>query len=256
MALRRYNLPERKKRMFKEKIYHQDLVISSGMLTPKGQLKLHDLLEIIQEASIGGSAFVGAGVEDIRKKNLYWVVMSYRFEITRMPKLDEKITVYTYPSANKVFIYPRQYKITDQKGNVLIRGTSLWALLDFASHKPTGPESNGFLLKPVHEDGELAWPPRLAIADATLQETREVRPSDLDFNGHMNNIRYLEFALDTEKEVFEDAHDVTSFQINFLSETHLGAAMALYRVVKDHDFDYEGKVDDKTVFTLSINVKN
>jgi medium-chain acyl-[acyl-carrier-protein] hydrolase len=242
--------------MFKEKIYQRDLVISSGMLTPKGQLKLHDLLEIIQEASIEGSAFVGAGVEAIRKKNLYWVVMSYRFVITRMPSLGEKITVETYPSENKVFIYPRQYKITDQKGKVLIRGTSLWALLDLTSHKPTGPESNGFLLKAIHEEGELPWPPRLAITDAQLVEKREVKPSDLDFNGHMNNIRYLEFALDTEKEVFEDAHDVSDFQINFTSETHLGAEMALYRKAAEKSFDYEGKVDDKTVFTLQVNVKS
>jgi medium-chain acyl-[acyl-carrier-protein] hydrolase len=242
--------------MANEKIYQQNLVISSGMLTPKGHLKLHDLLAIIQEASIEGSAFAGAGVEKIRQHNLYWVVMSYRFEIYRLPVLDERVIVSTYPSDNKVFIYPRQYKICDQKGNVLIRGTSLWALLDLSTHKPTGPESNGFLLQGVHEEGELPWPPRLIVNDAPLVETREVKPSDLDFNGHMNNIRYLEFALDTEKEVFEDAHEVTSFQINFLSETHLGAEMALYREVKDGNYRYEGKVADKSVFALTIAVKN
>ena len=136
--------------MANEKIYQQNLVISSGMLTPKGRLKLHDLLAIIQEASIEGSAFVGAGVEKIRQHNLYWVVMSYRFEIYRLPVLDERITVSTYPSDNRAFIYPRHYKITDQNGGVLIRGASLWALLDLSTHKPSGPENNGFLLQGVH----------------------------------------------------------------------------------------------------------
>ena len=241
--------------MFGEKIYQRDFIVSSLMLSPKGGLKLHQLLEVAQDASIGGSAFVGASVESLREKNLYWVVMSYGFVIERKPELGESLSVLTYPGDNQAFIYPRHYKIVDRSGRVIIRGIGLWALLDGSSHKPSGPESNHILLKTHREEGELSWPPRLMLANPVLVESREVRPSDLDFNGHMNNIRYLDFALDTEKEIFEDAHDITDCQINFHSETHLGSAMELYREEDGKRFAYEGRVDGKKVFALAINVR-
>ena len=92
---------------------------SESFCLPNGALRIASFLRLIQETSIGGSAFLGDGVETLKAKNLYWVVMSYHFVVTRWPLANEKITIETYPGLTKAFIYPRHYVVYDEKGEII-----------------------------------------------------------------------------------------------------------------------------------------
>jgi len=229
--------------------------ISESFCLPTGALKIASFLHLIQEASIGGSAFLGKGVETLKAQNLYWVVMSYHFEVTRWPLANENITIETYPGATKAFVYPRHYIVYDEKGAIIVRGISLWAILDHTSHKPTIPPANGVDIAAVHSEGELNWPPRQTLEDLIVKENRLVRNSDLDFNGHMNNIRYVDFALDSDDFLFYSSHIPTEFQMTFSSETTLGKTMEIASKLSDERRDYQGRVDGKPVFSLSVMFK-
>ena len=52
--------------------------ISESFCLPNGALRIASFLRLIQETSIGGSAFLGDGVETLKAKNLYWVVMEIK----------------------------------------------------------------------------------------------------------------------------------------------------------------------------------
>ncbi len=229
--------------------------ISESYCLPNGALRIASFLRLIQEASIGGSAFLGKGVETLKEKNLYWVVMSYHFQISRWPSANEKITIETFPGVTKAFIYPRHYIVYDEKGAVILRGISLWAVLDHVNHKPTLPPANGVDIPAVHREGELPWPPRQLLEDLCVKENRLVRNSDLDFNGHMNNIRYVDFALDSDDFLFYSSRIPTEFQMTFSSETTLGKTMEIASKLTDERRDYQGKVEGKPVFSLSVMFK-
>jgi medium-chain acyl-[acyl-carrier-protein] hydrolase len=238
--------------MENEKIYEQHFAIEDSFTNPLGVLKPTEFLFLIQEATLGGSAFVGAGVDKVRSLGFFWVVMSYHFVIERMPHLGERITIRTYPAPAKAFIYPRHYLVIDEEGNTIIRGVSLWALLDRATHKATFPAKNG--INPLGQSlpGELPWPPTLALGTVALKETRLVRYSDLDFNGHMNNVRYLDYALDSEKTTFYDSAVIKELQINFSSETQFGEEMELYTGIEDKNRYYQGRIKGRNVFAIKI----
>jgi medium-chain acyl-[acyl-carrier-protein] hydrolase len=229
--------------------------ISESYCLPNGALRIASFLRLIQEVSIGGSAFLGEGVETLKAKNLYWVVMSYHFEVTRWPLANETITIETFPGVTKAFIYPRHYIVYDEKGAIIVRGISLWAVLDHASHKPTIPPANGVDIAAIHEEGELSWPPRQVLEDLSVKELRLVRNSDLDFNGHMNNIRYVDFALDSDDFAFYSSHIPTEFQMTFSSETTLGKTMEIASKLSEEKRDYQGRVEGKPVFSLSVMFK-
>jgi medium-chain acyl-[acyl-carrier-protein] hydrolase len=241
--------------MFLEKIYHQENTIGESLVGADGQIKLAKFLALIQEASLGGSDFIGASAETMKERHFYWVVMSYRFEIERMPRLDEKIIIRTYPGETKAFVYPRYYEVLDEKKNLLVRGVSLWALLNQESHKTSTPEENGVHAKAVTEEGQLAWPRTMDLGELSEKEIRKVRNSDIDFNGHMNNIRYLDFALDTEEPDFLMKNPLKSFQINFSSETRADQEMTILSGAKGKIHSYQGKVDGKNTFSLQLELK-
>jgi medium-chain acyl-[acyl-carrier-protein] hydrolase len=238
--------------MSNEKIFEQHFAIEESFCNPLGGLKPTEFLFLIQEATLGGSAFVGAGVEKVRSLGLFWVVMSYHFVINRMPHVGERITIKTYPAPAKAFIYPRHYSVVDEEGNTIIRGISLWALLDKATHKPTFPAKNGINPIGLSFPDELPWPPSLALGQVSLKETRLVRYSDLDFNGHMNNVRYLDYALDSEKSTYFDTAVIKELQINFSTETQLGEEMELSTGVEGTNRYYQGRIKGRNVFAIKL----
>jgi len=239
--------------MSDEKIFGQNFPMEESYLSPHGNLRLCKFLSLIQEVVLGGSDFVGVGVEKVKTKNLYWVVMSYRFEITRMPTIGETIFIQTYPGKSRSFVYPRYFIVQDGKKNIIMRGISMWALLDHATHRPVTPEVSGFEANYVYSfPEELPWPRTMPLGDLQLKESRLVRDSDIDFNGHMSNIRYMDFALDTESLDFFDKHKVTAFQINYSSETTVGMTMDIYTSEAPRAHSYQGRVNGKTVFSLQV----
>jgi medium-chain acyl-[acyl-carrier-protein] hydrolase len=209
---------------------------------------------LIQETTLGGSAFVGAGVEKVRALGLFWVLMNYHFAIERMPHVGERISIRTYPGPARAFIYPRHYAVIDEEGNTIIRGISLWALLDKTTHRPTFPAKNG--INPIGQSfpGELPWPTTLALGPVSLKETRLVRYSDLDFNGHMNNVRYLDYALDSEKSTYFDTAVIKELQINFSTETQLNEEMEISTGKEGPAHYYQGRVQGRNVFAIKIIV--
>lgn len=54
-----------------------------------------------------------------------------------------------------------------------------------------------------------------------------VRFSDLDWYHHVNNMKYLEWILDSYPWEHHQRLQIASFEINFLSETHYGDEVSL-----------------------------
>jgi medium-chain acyl-[acyl-carrier-protein] hydrolase len=235
--------------MASQNIFEQNFVVEENVLS------LSSFLANIQETSLGGSAFVGVSVEEVKKKNLYWVVMGYSFQITRWPLKGEKITIATYPGQDISFVYPRHYEVHDERGELLIQGSSLWALLDRTTHKATTPAQTGVRPPFIKKEGELPWPRTLHLEGLSFVGKRLVTSEDIDFNGHLNNVRYLDFALATREKDFYEGHLPTALLINFLAETHLGEEMSLYKGEEDHTQTYQGRVNDKNVFSLLITTR-
>ena len=50
----------------------------------------------------------------------------------------------------------------------------------------------------------------------------DVRNSDHDMQGHVNNVRYAQWVLDALPPALHRAHVLRGYEANFLAETHLG----------------------------------
>ena len=89
-----------------------------------------------------------------------------------------------------------------------VKGTTKWILLDLTTSRPVKitqeiidkyqPED-----KHTYEDSKL---PRLAVPEKFSKETPiAIRRLDIDFNDHVHNLTYLDYALEgLPKEVFEN----------------------------------------------------
>ena len=150
------------------------------------------------------------------------------------------------------FIYPRYYEVYDKKGNLLVAGSSLWVVIDAKSrHVVTKPFGDRDLKGEKNKD-DLPLPEKVVIEEVVLKETRKVRYNDIDLNGHLNNVKYIEFMMDLHDKEFYDQYMINEILINYEKECHDSDEVSLYMNDKN-DCSIKGMVGDTTSFTAKIN---
>jgi acyl-ACP thioesterase len=75
----------------------------------------------------------------------------------------------------------------------------------------------------------IAKPSRVKMTDkAELMRVVPVAYSDIDMNGHVNSIKYIEHALDLWDMAWYQQHRLRRLDIAYVSESHLGDELCLY----------------------------
>ena len=191
------------------------------------RLKPSHVLAYLQEVAGDHSRLLGTGGEELAQRNLFWAVLRHRVQITRLPKAGEDITVETWPMPTTRTAFPRSAVAYDRDGKELFRSISLWVLMDIDQRGMVLPGKSGVLVEGLLRGNELAAPGSLALRTMQNQMCRQVRFSDLDCNGHMNNCRYLDWAVDTLPGSFHSAHSPREFSVRYSSEARENETLEL-----------------------------
>ena len=163
-------------------------------------------------------------------------------EIKRLPKCDEEIIVHTYPGKDMAMLYPRYFFITDTKGEVIIRSSSIWALIDNNTRKVIVDREVISKLPEEKHERQLPFPEKISLPSVNkFVEKRIIHYSDLDFNSHMNNVRYVELLMDVHESSFYQNHQVKSIALNYIKEIKEKEAVEIYSDISNPE-------------TISVNV--
>ncbi len=182
-----------------------------------GRLTFEAVLEMLENVSVHHCAAVNDNLAD---RGVSWVLLDWRIRILRQPEPFQRLLVETrvadHPSCSTTF---RDYTVTGDNNETLIKAAARFTLADVRRGK-TVRISRELLESYLPEelpgiDGEL---PRLREPEF-FDEERSIalRRSDLDFNGHVHNTRYIEFAMETLPEEEYERMDFTDLRIAFRS---------------------------------------
>ncbi|MDR3324797.1 MAG: acyl-ACP thioesterase [Spirochaetaceae bacterium] len=207
----------------RQKIIFND-VDSSGGIT------LFAAFNYFQDAAESHAEIIGVGREIMRANKQVWVLSRMSAVIQRRPRLDEEIVLRSWPRGFDRLFCVRDYDMRDADGNVLVRARSGWLILDLERRRPLRPQSLAVPI-PVNEGldamtgSPLGLEPRAGLSK-TAERTASY--SDIDFNGHMNNARYIQWVQDAS-----DGGSLTNalrmrLDINYIDEVKLGEEMGIW----------------------------
>lgn len=182
------------------------------------------LCDYFQEAAGNHASALGVGAVDLAGRRGVWVMHRLRLRVeTARPAWRETVTVETWPSAHDGLRAWRDFVIRDAAGAVLVRGTSVWFVIDLRRRRPVRlPEAVRALSLPdraptlPHQAPALEAPPE---GEATRFR---VRRADLDRNGHANNVRFVEWALESVSPGVLAERDPVEVEVQYKSEAVLG----------------------------------
>ena len=164
-----------------------------------GELKLSipALIDYFQDAAIEQSEVLGVGTKVLKARSLAWFLISWDVRIRRLPELEERIIVGTYPYQFRGMLGNRAVYMKTPEGEVLAEADAKWALMDMANMRMTKiPED--ILARYELGDGPLfeAKGRKIAVPEGgTAHDPVPVQEYMLDNNGHVNNGQFVHLAM-------------------------------------------------------------
>lgn len=161
------------------------------------------IVNYFQDTSMQHSDFLGLGFEHLDNYKKTWVLSGWQIIVKRSPRIGQKIISKTWPTSFKGLSAERNFAICDEQGNVLAFANSIWVFMDLEKKRPVKPLEEDVILYAPEEPLSMNYAPKAinkSEADSAIMDKVIVEKSDIDANGHVNNCRYIEIALDRIQE--------------------------------------------------------
>ena len=230
--------------------YRRELLLGSQHVDCCRRLRTSTLFALLQNAAIRHTESLGMGRDKTLDRGLLWVVGRQYVEIARMPAYDERIVHTSWPGDTLRVLFPRYDEMTDEAGNVLLRASAVWTLMDAESRSVAFPEEYGVAIPGVKRGGELPLLPKIVPIPTTESFTFTVPYSYVDINGHMNNTRYFDLAEDHIPAAAE-GRCLRAVSTEYTAEARFRDALTL-RWGREGERWYMEGLSDKPCFRLSM----
>lgn len=208
------------------------------------RLTLAGGFDYFQEVAIHHAELLGVGRQAMAETGQVWILSRMSVVIYHRPKYREPITIRSWPKGwERLFAY-REYDMRNPDDIPLVQGCSAWLIVDRATRRPVRPQGIAESL-PQNESlpGLPGGVPNL-LAQNKLIRTSERKAffSDVDFNGHVNNTRYIQWIQDCIDPVLLEQADHLRLDINYLRETKISEVTELWTIPIDPShFAVEGR---------------
>ena len=170
-----------------------------------------------------------------------WVLSRLAVEMDEMPSAYEKFSVETWVESAMKYFTHRCFRISSEDDSkVYGYGRSIWAMIDTETRQPQNifDIRDGDIEKYIETEKScpIAGLNRVKMnKDARLVRSLPTPYSDVDINGHINSVKYIEHILDLFDLDWYKNHKVKRFDIAYVSESHCGDTLNFYQEETDED---------------------
>lgn len=221
----------------------------------RGQATLPLMSSFILQVATKHAEERGFGYSAMTAIKRAWVLSRLVVEMFEYPKNDEEINVKTWVAdANKLFT-ERCVAFEKLDGTLIGFARTVWAAIDMETRRPTNVlELEGLLDYKLEQELPIAGTRKIPqIKDEEPAGKFTIRYSDVDINGHLNSMKYIEHFVDMFDIDMFKKKDIRRFEINFLNEAYFGTRLHLYKKEETQDtFILEMKNDDVVISSSRI----
>lgn len=225
--------------------------VTSSKVDNNHRLRCDAILNIFQDLATSHATAMGMGFVDLKEKsNAFWVLSKIRYSLVGNIYQGDAVECKTWPLTPTAYRFVRDFKLSANNGQVL--GSSEWCVLDWTTGGLRKFSSLDYpqQFEHINERSDTKEFSRLKeeIADSDLCYEYKALYTDIDCNGHVNNVSYSKMALNAFTPQEFDEYAFCGFEIHFNSQTYFGDVIKIYKKILDDGVYIEGRLEDKTVF--------
>ena len=195
----------------------------------RDEWKPSSVLSLAQEVAASSADELGFGYEALKRKNYAFITVNTCCELLAPARAGDILTVETWPLPPRHVIFERDYRMKNQKGEIIALLASRWCLIDLPRFSMLPPTALGEVhdrcpYRPEQMLTVANWKiPR--IADGAECCRRTVFRSDCDHYLHVNNTRYADLFFDC----LGGEERAASFRIAYNRQAKEGETLVFYR---------------------------
>lgn len=196
--------------------------LTAGECDATGHLPLTSLCERLIEVATEHANILGIGYSKLVTLGLGWVLSRLSVEMTAYPGINDTYSITTWIEQINRRFSERNMLIQDEAGNTIGYARTVWVAIDIA--KRTMGDLSAITSEPLPCPAlpcPIAKMPRLTSPRAGSREFEYTfRYCDLDFNRHVNTVRYIDLILNRWPLDHFDRNLVRRFDIAFSHECY------------------------------------
>jgi acyl-ACP thioesterase len=203
----------------------KEFLVNSYLSDFKGKLSIPALFGLFQEVAWEHATLNSFGYEDLLKQGYFWALSRIKVQVNRMPLWTETFNLTTWPSGTEGLFALRDYQIRDSNGNNLVSASSSWLVVDIKTRRPQRLDTFKNVMPICTEIRATSGnAERIDLpAGSPIFSSNEVsKISDIDVNGHINNTKYVEWAVNSFPLSVYKEMNIREVDVNFLAEGFCG----------------------------------
>ena len=206
-----------------KKVFSKTYYLAAGECNPQGEMPLTLLMTRIIEVATFHANSWGAGYARLIQDNQVWVLSRVTIELTAYPKINTDYTLTTWIEDYNRHFSQRNMEIHDQKGDAIGYVRTVWVVINLSTRESVDISKLSYIAANVTEHPCPIEPQsRLKPFEPTRTETHRFRYSDIDFNGHVNTVRYIEHLVNQFPMQHHANNMVKRLELAFVKEAYYG----------------------------------
>jgi len=213
-------------------VWQETVPVRFGSIDKSDRLTLDAVFQFFQEAAICHAENLGVGREELARTGQAWILSRMTVLVDRRPNYFETVTVRSWPRGVDKLFAVRDYQIKDKDDKAVVSARSAWLVVDMAKRRPLRPQAVMDTI-PLNEGLDAVTPETGAYSALAQRENlqkvfeRKALYTDLDYNGHVNNVRYINWIEDALAPDLLEKADKMRIDINYLNEIRYGETIDL-----------------------------
>jgi medium-chain acyl-[acyl-carrier-protein] hydrolase len=205
------------------KTYTKKFPLYTFDVDAEGKAHLPVLLNFLQEVARDHAALLKVSIFDLLDRGLTWILSRYHIRVPRYPSMGDEVEITTWPSGKKGVFALRDFEARDGSGRLLLEATTSWLVIKVDGKQPIKMDTL-FLDENIIEKRAIEDPfERLeAPARTDFEASFRVLRRDLDFNRHVNNVSYIQWAIEGMPEEVLRSRRPFEVEIVYKAETLYG----------------------------------
>ena len=215
------------------------------------------MLDLMQEAANVNASTLGFGYDEMMNSNTAWVLSRIHVKFNNTPKWRDEVNLKTWHKGVSKLFYLRDFILSDKEGNPMILATTSWLIIDMNTRRLVRNSDLALSDTAMHAIETPADKVVIPVdIEPELVRKHPVTWSEIDTNGHVNNVKYAVWAIDAVKTEDIKERPLKELLINYDAEVMPGDVVKISRVRQETEdgiiYYITGKVSDKQNFSVKL----
>ena len=210
------------------RLYSKSWLLTPGECNCQKELPAWLLVERLIDVATEHANSWGVGYARLIIDNQAWVLSRVAIEMKRWPKVNETYTLSTWVENYNRHFSERNIEITDSEGNVIGYARTIWVVIDLTTRQSCDISALDYIKdKILAKECPIDKQRHIRAVEHVRESQYKFRYSDIDFNQHVNSLRYIRVALDQWEADFHNSHEIERFEISYMKEGLAGQTVEI-----------------------------